>query len=130
MFHYSDPISRGVYREHGVAVGAADVAQVLGLRNHIHACLVAGRRGGGGGAAGGGIYVRTSEEPRSGERASSVCVWLSARCVVRRDTNKAAGNEEGEEDGRYKKKKQWSTPRVERKSWFQEKMGVGFLFLQ
>jgi len=117
MFHYSDPISRGVYREHGVAVGAADVAQVLGLRNHIHACLVAGRRGGGGGAAGGGIYVRTSEEPRSGERASSVCVWLSARCVVRRYTNKAAGNEEGEEDGRYKKKKQWSTPRVERKSW-------------
>lgn len=74
MFHYSDPISRGVYREHGVAVGAADVAQVLGLRNHIHACLVAGRRGGGGGAAGGGIYVRTSEEPRSGERASSVCL--------------------------------------------------------
>jgi hypothetical protein len=32
-----DPVSRGVYREHGVAEGAAHVAQVLGRRNQIHA---------------------------------------------------------------------------------------------
>lgn len=34
---------------------------------------------------GGRCSARTwEEEPRSGERASSVCVWLSARCMVRR----------------------------------------------
>jgi hypothetical protein len=82
MFHYSDPISRGVYREHGVAVGAADVAQVLGLRNHIHACLVAGRRGRGGAA---GRVVCWEEPPIRGEirkqRVSGclLAVWCEAR---------------------------------------------------
>lgn len=38
-----DPVSRGVYREHGVAVGAAHVAQVLGRRHQIHAALLHGK---------------------------------------------------------------------------------------
>lgn len=36
------PLAWNPNREHGVAVGAADVAQVLGLRNHIHAWWPAG----------------------------------------------------------------------------------------
>lgn len=48
------PLAWNPNREHGVAVGAAHVAQVLGLRDQIHACLLGGRPAGEGEARYGG----------------------------------------------------------------------------
>jgi hypothetical protein len=81
MFHYWDPISRGVYyREHGVAVGAAHVAQVLGLRDQIHACLlssVGGTKGTRGGGRGRWCVSRELASARREEASRRACVPAS-----------------------------------------------------
>jgi hypothetical protein len=101
-----DPVSRGVYREHGVAEGAAHVAQVLGRRNQIHAFLL---------WVGGwpGMCARVCVSRRQPERASPR--WRGA------ELRRRGIEEKGEiERGRRE--------REEELAGFQEKMGYGFYY--